>query len=103
MSAKPSPWGGPRPDPDRVMRLPLARCPHCGSLNDAATGMEGATSPAPGDVAMCITCAGLSQYTAALGLAKLDETEEVLVRADPRVKRALDAWKTVKQRRGEGT
>lgn len=45
------------------IRHPPARCPNCGHLNDAATQTSAKADgdpPRKGDVAVCISCAGIS-------------------------------------------
>jgi hypothetical protein len=71
-------------------------CPHCGSPIDQASGLvdknaRNELKPKPGDISLCIICAGLSRYTETMTLRKLTEIEAVDCAADPRVVRARDA------------
>jgi hypothetical protein len=44
-----------------AVRVPAAQCPHCGDLQDAASGLEVPT-PSPGDMSVCGKCGGVSTY-----------------------------------------
>ncbi len=49
-------------------------CPHCGEILDAATAAEGKHEiPNPGDVSVCIYCAGLLVYADDMALTKLSD------------------------------
>jgi hypothetical protein len=65
-------------------------CPYCSRINEwstSATNPE-AVAPKPGDIALCIGCAGIAIYTVTgVRLPTRDEHEEAL--AKPAVRRAL--------------
>jgi len=41
-------------------------CPYCGRINDRAIHIEGEGTPRAGDVAICISCAGICVFNDAL-------------------------------------
>lgn len=43
------------------VRVPSSPCPHCGAEPTGASGVN-AHYPKPGDVAICIDCAGVNTY-----------------------------------------
>lgn len=47
-------------------RLAPVLCPYCGHTLDAATEAGGSAVPVPGDFIVCIRCAGLLVFDAAL-------------------------------------
>lgn len=46
----------------KTTKLPASRCPLCGLESNAASSPEGAT-PDPGDITICMHCAGLLVFT----------------------------------------
>jgi len=71
-------------------------CPHCGTDVDQASGVvdknaRNTLKPKPGDISLCITCAGLGRYTETLTIRKLTDIELADCMADPRVGRARQA------------
>jgi len=69
------------------------RCPHCSAPIDQASGVvdknaRNILKPKPGDISLCITCAGLGRYTQDLTLRKLTETEHAEAISNPRVQQA---------------
>lgn len=47
------------------------KCPHCGKVNDAATGPDGEI-PGPGDAVVCLHCFGPGEIQPDLRIAKMD-------------------------------
>jgi hypothetical protein len=89
-------WARERENPARKLDVPVV-CPHCGKELDAAGG-AGDHRPTPGALNICVYCAGLSQFTDALGLAALsdedvarldEETRGGLLDAQAMLRRAL--------------
>ena len=71
-------------------RVPPARCPGCGHVNDSATGLHDADSsplghntPKPGDVMVCFYCGHLSQWGEAGGFVELSAEKAREVAGDP--------------------
>lgn len=54
-------------------RVPEAVCPACHRPQDGASSASGGReAPKPGDLAICIDCAGVAQYDAAMQLKPFD-------------------------------
>lgn len=73
-------------------RHPATKCPACGYLFDAATGLGDATEPNDGAVSICIACGALGIFTHALGqLTVRPATPDELdaLRANPLIRQAL--------------
>lgn len=51
-------------------RLPACRCPYCGTQLDAATKLDRAIMPKPGDISVCIKCAQVLVFADDLMLRK---------------------------------
>ena len=47
------------------------QCPLCNHEIDAATGIDNDETPKPGDVSICINCAGFLQYSSDMSLQEL--------------------------------
>lgn len=43
------------------VRMPDCACPHCGKVQDAASGLS-SHYPEPGDISVCFDCAGVSVF-----------------------------------------
>jgi hypothetical protein len=73
-------------------------CPFCGQRHDAITMMSGPGSEVPvdGDATICFTCGGFCMFDATGGLRAPTVAEQLLLDADPRVKKARRAWEKVK-------
>jgi ribosomal protein S27AE len=56
-------------------RLPESRCPKCGYRMDAATAVEGESTPVPDDVSMCARCGELLQFAPDMSLRSLPASE----------------------------
>lgn len=48
-------------NPDAQHEVPDGVCPHCHAPSDRATGEDG-KKPKPGDLSLCLLCAGFGQY-----------------------------------------
>lgn len=59
----------------RQFAMPESTCPHCQLSLNRCTDPSGLDSPNPGDVSICICCAGLLKYGPNLELQKLEEIE----------------------------
>lgn len=78
----------------RVMDLAPRRCP-CNSTVDATTLVgEGAHTPDPGDVNVCLYCAKVSLFTAD-GLRVPTAAEQAEIDLEPNVRRAVRAAESV--------
>lgn len=57
-------------------RLPPFPCPHCGTVHDAASdARQKAPPPKPGDLTLCIACAGVAQFTNDMKLRVMSQDE----------------------------
>jgi hypothetical protein len=99
----------PRQPGRRLTQLPPSRCPFCDALLDGASSLGG-WHPEPGDLSVCIICASILRFDAALhvepvtpdALRALEAQEPDLIaklRAYQRVVRQLDRRK-LDERRG---
>lgn len=68
---------------ENVDRVPPAPCPYCGKVLDGASNSK-AEKPVPGDLSVCAYCAGLCQFTSALGLERLPDAVFEALPADDR-------------------
>ncbi len=66
------------------------RCPVCGGLNEAATGMTGMEGPREGDASICLYCGALCVFNADGTIRQTTEEETARMLADPMVARILD-------------
>ena len=55
--------------------VPPSMCPRCGRLANAAMEVGGERAPNPGDLGVCINCAGVNRYNADLLLVPLTPAE----------------------------
>jgi hypothetical protein len=70
-------------------------CPHCARPLDSEMGVapkggQPARRPKPGDVAVCIGCAGLLVFTPALRRRKMTYAEELEILDDPELRKMLE-------------
>jgi hypothetical protein len=69
-----------------TVQTPATRCPGCGLVLNAATNLEGANLPVPGDLSVCLGCGGMMRFTDELRVVPLEEEDfealEVEVRRD---------------------
>ena len=49
-------------DDPSVSHVPEARCPVCDAKLDAASAVQGASQPGPGDVSVCFYCTAFLQF-----------------------------------------
>jgi len=56
----------------KTTQLPKQKCVYCGKDLDAATHMEEDASPKPGDILICIGCAGILRYDGLHSVAVTD-------------------------------
>ena len=63
-------------------RMTECKCPKCGKTLDAASSIEYATPPDPGDISVCIDCLTILRFTKDLSLLELTEAE--ISRLDPK-------------------
>jgi hypothetical protein len=93
-----SPWKRP-PDRDPREGVQPCHCPHCGQELDAATDtFRVGARPKPGDISVCLYCAAILQFNAALQLEAVTGDELILVKANPDVKRAVALVRQVMSR-----
>ena len=55
--------------------VPPSPCPHCHKVMDAATHEDRVVRPKPGDISICIYCAGVAQFSPELALVAFSEDE----------------------------
>lgn len=61
----------------------LDHCPQCGAKNDRATCIEEVGSiPNPGDLSVCIKCAGINKYGKDMALEELSHEEFLTLEVD---------------------
>ena len=70
-------------------------CPRCGKEMDASLAITNDHRPDPGDVSICLYCAGVSLYDDGLRLRLPTAAESLELRADPRIQKAIWAVKEV--------
>jgi len=52
----------------------IVECPYCGRDFNSAISIEG-HSPKPGDISVCLYCAGILVFTETLGYRKMEDGE----------------------------
>lgn len=63
-------------DRSHTTRLPPMECPHCHVVHDAASDPNKENpAPKPGDLTICIECAGIAQFTGAMQLRLVSKDE----------------------------
>ena len=70
-------------------KLDKDRCPHCGTMLDAATGASPDTRPKPGSFTICCECLNVSAYDDQLKLRRLTEVENRQAKGMPEIQRGL--------------
>lgn len=59
-----------------IHHVPDANCPHCGHHVDAATDpFDPTNTPYPGDITVCLYCAGICVYTDSMALRSITRTD----------------------------
>jgi hypothetical protein len=67
-----------------VTRMPDTSCPECGRALSAATHMESAAMPSPGDVSICLYCGEFLEYDVLLHTVRLsDKVRQDLIEKQP--------------------
>jgi hypothetical protein len=69
----------------KTQRVPPSKCLNCGRVHDACTGIDGAVTPHPGDVTICLMCGHIMSYDDDLRLVQLTAEQINMVAADPRI------------------
>jgi predicted transcriptional regulator YdeE len=59
----------------RGKALPEVRCARCNHLTDAATGIDQAVRPEPGDITICIRCGVIEQFNESMELVEMPYAE----------------------------
>lgn len=59
----------------QAFRVPPEPCPHCGAVHDGAGSLIHDSRPKPGDVTVCILCAGVGEFTEDLKLRPLSDSD----------------------------
>jgi pyruvate-formate lyase-activating enzyme len=59
----------------RQFVMPESPCPYCQNPLNRSTDPSSLDSPSPGDIAICICCAGLLKYDKDLKVQKLEQSE----------------------------
>jgi hypothetical protein len=77
--------------------VPESRCPECGKLNDAASGISNDTPPSPGNVAICFYCHHLAIYGEDMKLRHPTDEEVVEIAGDPDIVHAMTMLGKFKQ------
>lgn len=76
------------------------RCPHCGKLNDLASGLNGARRPDAGSVSLCMTCGEWAVFEndfIGLRLRVPTEDEWASMQRDETVQKTISAWNAVQR------
>lgn len=94
-----SPWAGPRPEPASGQLDHEPHCPSCGTKLDGWTALDKG-QPKPGDITICLECVTVLVFGEGLTLAKPDEVQEIILKADPEVKRGLALIRRFKAEHG---
>lgn len=80
----------------RTHRNQHGACPHCGARQDAATEATAALRPPrPGDVSICIRCAGVSVFEVAGERRLPSDDEAATFAADDDLQRMVAAAKAM--------
>lgn len=66
-------------------------------MQDGAYNPERNVAPKPGDVSICIHCATVAEFDDDLGIRYMDPARLDEVLADPKVRRVLDALRSVRE------
>ena len=66
-------------------RTPESACSSCGTLNDAATSVDGERGPRPGSVTVCLQCGHIMAFDLDLRLRELTDKEAYAVAGDRRI------------------
>jgi hypothetical protein len=67
----------------KTNRVASCPCPHCKRIVDSASDLDGGKAPKLGDVTVCISCAGVSQFGVGLVLEVIPEPKLSEVLAEP--------------------
>jgi hypothetical protein len=62
----------------KATRTISSPCPHCGKSLDGATDPTGGAVPSPGDLTLCVYCAGVSIFGEDMQLRTATEEEEMM-------------------------
>lgn len=83
-----------------MRKLERLTCPHCGAQHDQAASVGARARPKPGDVSICVKCAGVAIFTTdGAGARKATKEERAEIEADPRVRASLDVLRGMKAAR----
>lgn len=84
-----SPWSKPRlQNSGQLDAKPV--CPGCSEVLDGFTNTSlSGQRPKPGAATVCVYCGALLKFSEELALVSPDPDEEILLRADPAIKRVL--------------
>lgn len=77
------------------------KCPTCGKVMDAVSGLNHDDAPKPGDWSLCYGCGELLRFTEQLGLRAPDPMERLRLELSkdwPEVERAQNAIRSLKRR-----
>lgn len=55
--------------------VPKTECPYCGKVNDLASSFKGKEKPEPGDISICIKCAGILVFDEELRIRRPTDSE----------------------------
>ena len=69
----------------KTTRTPASRCSSCGTVNDAATSVEGDKTPDEGSITVCLWCGHIMAYDTDLKLRELTNEEAIAVAGDKRI------------------
>jgi hypothetical protein len=69
----------------KTTRVPPMLCLGCGLTNTAATGVDNASAPDPGDVTVCIHCGHIMAFDETLHLRELTVQEQIAIAGDKRI------------------
>lgn len=56
------------------IRMPSHECPCCGSVHDAASGVNCHDRPVPGDVTICIKCGAICRFERGMTMSLIGDT-----------------------------
>lgn len=76
----------------------ISICPHCSTVHPLHTGINTREAPMPGDISVCIECAGVSLWNALGGLRKPTEEERIELEKDVTLTRLRAAIIDIKSR-----
>lgn len=81
-------------------RVEPSPCPHCGQVLDGASNVTNDERPEPGDVTVCIICAGLAEFDEDMNLTMPSEAKKKDALTHEEVVAAIFAVRAVHENQG---